>query len=144
MTEYKVFIDTNIWVYSFIEENVRKRNFILGFLEDILNKAVIIVSIQVINEFHYVCLKKYKLKDSEIYKFVKDIKSIAKVVPINFTVYKTSFELRKKYNFSFWDSLIVASTLKNNCKILFSEDMQDGFQINDLTIKNPLKEFKGE
>jgi len=47
--------------------------------------------------------------------------------------------MQDKYKFSFWDSLISASALENNCKILYSEDMQDGQKIKShLTIKNPL------
>ena len=49
-----------------------------------------------------------------------------------------AFELLQKYNFSYYDSLIVSSALENDCKILYSEDMQDGLLVeNKLKIKNP-------
>lgn len=49
-------------------------------------------------------------------------------------------ELREKYTFSYWDSLIVATALENNYSILYSEDMQHGQIIEtSLTITNPFK-----
>jgi predicted nucleic acid-binding protein len=49
-------------------------------------------------------------------------------------------QIADKYQFSFYDSLIIAAALSCNCKKLFSEDMQDGQVIeNTLTIINPFK-----
>jgi predicted nucleic acid-binding protein len=43
--------------------------------------------------------------------------------------------------YSYWDSLIIASALKNNCSICYSEDMQHGQLIEDrLKVINPFKE----
>jgi predicted nucleic acid-binding protein len=40
--------------------------------------------------------------------------------------------------YSYWDSLILAVALENNCSILYTEDMQDGQMIDDkLRILNP-------
>jgi predicted nucleic acid-binding protein len=41
------------------------------------------------------------------------------------TILKASF-LRKTYILSYWDSLIMASALENDCSVLYSEDMQHG------------------
>lgn len=144
MTEYKIFIDTNIWIYAFVEKNENKRKIILEFLEQLLKETTIVVSIQVINEFHYACFRKYKLKEDEIYRFVNDIKSIAQVSSLDFDIYEKAFKLRKRYNISFWDSLIIAAAVENNCKILYSEDMQDKLKIDNLIIKNPFNTYKGE
>ena len=47
-------------------------------------------------------------------------------------------EISIRYNFYYWDSLIVASALENNCSILYTEDMQDGQVIEEsLKIVNP-------
>jgi predicted nucleic acid-binding protein len=47
-------------------------------------------------------------------------------------------QLRKQYSFSFWDSLIVASALHADTRIIYSEDMQDGLKVLDkVEIVNP-------
>ena len=50
-----------------------------------------------------------------------------------------------QYKFTYWDSLIIASALENNCSILYTEDMQDGQVIDDkLKIVNPFVFKKAE
>ncbi|MEI6154767.1 MAG: DNA-binding protein, partial [Deltaproteobacteria bacterium] len=45
-----------------------------------------------------------------------------------------------KYQYSYYDSLIISSALEKKCQILYSEDMQDGQTIEKtLKIVNPFK-----
>jgi len=53
----------------------------------------------------------------------------------------TAGHLRKSYFLSYWDSLIVATALRANADILYSEDMQDGLVVrNRLIIRNPFRD----
>jgi predicted nucleic acid-binding protein len=46
--------------------------------------------------------------------------------------------LAERYQYSYFDSLILASALEAGCQILYSEDLQDGQRIeNQLMIVNP-------
>lgn len=50
----------------------------------------------------------------------------------------SAWEIRIKYKFSYWDSLIIAAALDSNCAMLYTEDMQDGQMIDKkLKIINP-------
>ena len=65
----------------------------------------------------------------------QNILPISYIAPIGFQTYYLRFE----YNLSFWDSLVVASALENNCTALYTEDMQHQQIIkNQLTVINPL------
>jgi predicted nucleic acid-binding protein len=47
-------------------------------------------------------------------------------------------ELRDRYGFSYWDSLIVACALAGGATIVYSEDMHSGLVVeNRLQIVNP-------
>jgi predicted nucleic acid-binding protein len=49
-----------------------------------------------------------------------------------------ALKIAQDYKYSYWDSLIIASALENECSILFTEDMQNGQVIEGrLRIKNP-------
>jgi predicted nucleic acid-binding protein len=52
----RVFIDTNIWIYAFLEvkEKNDKQVRILSFLEEEKRDSEITTSIQCINEFHWI------------------------------------------------------------------------------------------
>jgi len=49
-----------------------------------------------------------------------------------------ALDIRERYCFSWYDSLIVAAALEAGCDTLYSEDMQDSQEINGcLRIVNP-------
>ena len=52
-------------------------------------------------------------------------------------LYERGLELRARYQFSFYDSLIISAALEAGCKTLYSEDLQHGQIIGQLTIVNP-------
>jgi len=57
---------------------------------------------------------------------------------MSFNTVKRAFYIKEKYLYSWWDSLILASALENNCEMVYSEDMQHNQIIeNTLKIVNP-------
>lgn len=140
--KYSIFIDSNIWIYAFLdsEKDHEKQRKILTLLEEIPADSTVISSVQVVNEFHWILFRKYGIDEATIKaKVTKGLAVFASVVPLDFRVYQDAFRIRDKYNISFWDSLIVASALDNKCTLLYSEDMQHGLLIdNKLKVVNPL------
>lgn len=85
-------------------------------------------------------MRKYRTSDAEA-KLIVDtgILNIATLSVLNQATYDDAFNLRQKYLLSFWDSLIVASALENQCTRLYSEDLQHNQLIeNTLIVVNPL------
>lgn len=54
-------------------------------------------------------------------------------------LYRRALELQALYRYGFYDSLIVAAALEAGCRILYSEDLQSGQRIEQLTIQNPFQ-----
>jgi len=114
----KVFIDSNIWIYAFIstedltQDDLIKHEICINLLETLYQEKIIVVSTQVINEVHWILIRKYGVKDEEA-KSIIDIGllKISILSIINKTTYDDAFNLRQQQNISFWDSLIVASAL---------------------------------
>jgi predicted nucleic acid-binding protein len=142
----KVFIDTNIWLYGLTRsqdgEGGDKRQITLDLLSQLTKETVIIVSAQVINEFHWNMTKKFSQQDKVALELVTaNIEPITIITDLGYSIYRKAFELRSKYSLSFWDSLITASALDASCETLYTEDMQDGQVIeNRLEIVNPFKD----
>ena len=52
-------------------------------------------------------------------------------------------EIAERYRFSFYDSVVIASALQSNCKILYSEDPQHQQVIEkQLTVINPFSKSR--
>ena len=127
----KCFLDTNILLY--IVSNDDKK-----FIAKDLIKSRHTISIQVLNEFSNVSVRKLKFTTDETKEFIEAISS--KVIVEGYTKITifSALDLKSKYNLQFYDALIIATAVENNCTILYSEDMQDGLVINNtITIKNP-------
>lgn len=132
-----IFIDTNLWLYIFIPEDQVKYIKLKDLLNVWFNNNMVIISFQVINEITY-NLKKKKFLETEITDIIKTLNKNCIVSNFSYDVLLKASELREKYMFSFWDSLIVASAISSNCKTLYSEDMQSGMNIEGTKILNPL------
>jgi predicted nucleic acid-binding protein len=144
--ENRVFVDTNIWIYGLTESDLdadkNKRAISLNLFENLLAEGrSIYISVQVLNECHWNFIKKFKLPDELAGKVIQEnVIPISNIVSMNLSTYMMANDLRSKYNFSYWDSLIVASALESGCEVLYTEDMQDGQVIEDrLRIVNPFK-----
>ena len=132
MSDKRTFVDTNVILYLFTDNDRRKE-----IVTSLLSSANII-STQVVNENVNVCLRKLKFGKEEAYAHGKSLLDIFSVVNLFPSTITMAFHLSVKYGFSYWDSLIVATALENNCEILLSEDMQDGLLVeNKLKIINP-------
>ncbi|GJQ23507.1 MAG: twitching motility protein PilT [Candidatus Brocadia sapporoensis] len=132
----RFFIDTNILIY-FVSNNVIKKNISKDIL---ITNEVIMVNSQVISEFVTVTIKKQILSIADAFKYANEFMDVFEFSIRKKETIKLSFGLMTKHKYSYWDSLILAVALENDCSILYTEDMQDGQIIeNKLKIINPFK-----
>ncbi|MBD2485364.1 PIN domain-containing protein [Planktothrix sp. FACHB-1365] len=137
------FCDSNIWLYQFLidpdsdrSEEIKKHNIAIN----LTNQKNILISTQVINEVCAVLCKKAKLSEIKIKQIIEEFYQGCIVMDIDRNIIVIASDLRIQYNFSFWDSLIVASALSGGADTLYSEDMQDGLIVSrQLNIINPFK-----
>ncbi len=92
----RIFLDSNILVYSSLQDDKEKHNEVLGFLEKVKGK-IIFVSTQVVNEV-YVSLLKHKLKDEDIQDIVSEIIDIYNSSIITIDTIKSAWNLREQSN----------------------------------------------
>lgn len=136
------FIDTNVWVYALLEarNDDGKQQTALKLLRTLPATVSTYVSAQVINEFHWTLTRKYRLDEDVVFdKAINGIAAFATaVIPLELGTYLEASNIRKRYNLSFWDSLIVASALLAGCTTLFTEDLNHGMIVDKkLHIVNP-------
>jgi len=133
----RVFLDTNIFVYTQSAIEPRKRAICLR----IIDQYDCFVSTQVLNEISNVMLKKLKMGTGDVKQIVAAVNDNCNVNIVNYDTVQKSLNLNEKYGYTYYDSLILASALESGCQRVFTEDMQDGQVIdNRLTIINPFEE----
>lgn len=135
----KIFIDTNIFIYAFDDDFPHKKTIANSIVELFTSNPDYYISTQVLREFYSIVTRKIKVNAKIAKSFIVSLKEFNIVADTLDTILK-AIDLQSKYSLSFWDSLIVASAIENNCTILYSEDMQHNLKIQDLTVINPFKE----
>lgn len=125
------FVDTNIAIYAMLPGLKSERAL------QCLQRSVI--SVQVLNEFANVALRKLRLPQPVLALKISEIRGeVASVVPVTEEVHDFALEINSRYQLSFYDSALLAAALLADCDTLYSEDMQHGLVIErDLRIINP-------
>lgn len=133
----KCFVDTNIWIYAFVQTQDPEKTRISSA---IISNCDCIISTQIVNEISINLIRKAHFTEKQINDLIISLYKRFAVLEFSKEILLTASELRKTYQFSFWDSLVVASALSAEADYLITEDMQNGFQIEKaLTILNPFK-----
>jgi predicted nucleic acid-binding protein len=140
----KYFFDSNLLIYSLLDSQdvIEKRELVLDLLQTCFRNGRIIVSIQIINEIHWVLTSKFRIDETLVRRKISGgIMQAAEVMPLSLKNYTIACDLRDRYRFSFWDSLIASSALEAGCATLYSEDYQHNQVIEGkLKIVNPFQE----
>lgn len=135
----KYFLDTNIFVYTFDNSASQKQKIAQELVKHALDKKMGVISFQVIQEFLNVATKKFTspLSCEEAKLYLDTVLKPLCEVFVDFDLYQSALDIKKVAHFSFYDSLILSAALKSECKILYSEDLNNGQLITGLKIKNP-------
>lgn len=132
MSAGDTFFDTSVLFYL-LSNDVRKADRVEALLA---HRGII--SVQVLNEFTVVALRKVGLPLLEIREILDTVRAVCTVEPLTATTHDRGMEICERYKFSFYDSVIVAAALIAGAKLLCSEDLQHGQVIDrQLRIVNP-------
>ena len=125
------FFDTNILLYLLSADRTKAER-----AEELLVGGGI-VSVQVLNEFASVGIRKLAMRIGEIKEILATIRRICAVVPLAVETHELGLDLAERYRYSVYDGMILAAALDAGCTTLFSEDFQHKQIIERLTIVNP-------
>jgi predicted nucleic acid-binding protein len=129
-------IDSNIFLYALDTTLTTKGEIALHLILE--NDAVF--STQVLSEVVNVCHKRWKFSKEQLITVVEFLLRNCSLVGFDDTAVQKAHNLIKRYDFQYFDALIVSAALSTNCTILYTEDMHHGLVVDGvLTIINPFK-----
>ena len=130
----RVFIDSNILIYSYSRTEPEKQMIAVNIISE--NNSVI--STQVLNELVNIVTRKFNFSYSQAKEAVIECCQNNHLhVNAQYTIMQAC-EIATKYKFSFFDSVIISAALEADCTILYSEDMHQISNIEKkLSIVNP-------
>lgn len=136
----RVFVDTNVIVYAYDKDAGKKHRIAADIMKDLWRSGRGTISTQILQEF-FVTLTKKISAPMDISVVRETIRRLSKwdVAIIDVDTIIRATELQERYNYSFWDSLVVAAAIASGVRTIFSEDLSDGQTIEGITIKNPFQ-----
>ena len=129
-------LDSNILIYAEGVNDMTRQAIALRLIEGI-GSADLVVPLQVAGETLMRISKGGRVSKS---KAVAIIDSWLARLPVQETtsdVFAGALELAAKHAFQIWDAVILSAAAVAGASVLLSEDMQDGFTWNGVTIINP-------
>lgn len=127
------FFDTNILLYLLSADQAKADR-----AEQLLASGGH-VSVQVLNEFASVAVRKFAMTVAEIREVLATIRAVCVVKPVELETHELGLELAERYRYSIYDSMILAAALRARCSTLYSEDFQHEQKIDRLTIVDPFR-----
>jgi predicted nucleic acid-binding protein len=134
----KVFIDTNILIYSMDEFDLDKREKCRFLLKSVIKEFQGVISTQVIQEFYVTATKKLGADPLLIKDILHSFEQF-EIVTVSLEIIYRAIDCGIINRISFWDSLIVITAESANCRLLWTEDLNHGQIIRGVCIENPLK-----
>lgn len=126
------FFDTSILLYL-LSEDSRKADRV----EELI-AARGTISVQVLNEFAAVAIRKSRMPLPDVKEILGTIRAVCNVEPVTLATHDRGLDVHGRYGFSLYDSMLVASALIAGPDILYSEDLQHGQVIDGrLRLINP-------
>jgi len=137
-TVSKIFIDTNILVYSLDTNDKVKHERARQVLQKIIEKHHPVISTQVINEFFVVATKKLQADPIVVKNIIHNFRNM-EIVNADLQLIEEAIDISVISQLSFWDSLVIAAAEKSNCEFVFSEDLNAGQNYRGVLLLNPLE-----
>jgi len=133
----KIFIDTNILVYSIDQKDEDKKQKARRTLKKIIEFHQPVISTQVIKEFYVVSTSKLHADPIVVKNIIHNFHNM-EIVNNDLDLVEQAIDISVISQLSFWDALIIAAAEKANCEFVFSEDLNSGQTYRGVTVINPL------
>ncbi len=136
-----VFIDTNVFIYHLDDTDPVKQAIAEKIIRQALSTGKACISFQVVQECLNTVLRKAQvtLTTEEARGYLDTVLLPLLRGAASPPLYHRALDIRTRYRFSFYDSLIVAAALTAGCRQLLSEDLQHGQQIETMMIIDPFR-----
>lgn len=136
MSIMRVALDTNILVYAEGLNGLVKKQAALELMQK-LPQDLVVLPAQTLGELFNVLVRKAGRSSEEARSSILVWRDAYDIADTTAKVVIAATDLASQHRLGIWDSVILASAADAGCRLLLSEDMQDGFTWTGVTVANP-------
>ena len=132
----KVALDTNVLAYAEGTNGAPMRDKALRLIQR-LPPGDVVLPAQTLGELFHVLVRKAKRRPTRAREAVLSWRDAYAVVETSESVIVNATDLASDHGLSIWDFVVLAASAEAGCRLLLSEDLQDGFTWRGVTVTNP-------
>ena len=132
----RIALDTNVLAYAEGANGADRRAQALRLIERLPGDSVFL-PVQTLGELFQLLVRKLKWAPGQARTALLAWRDAYALIETSEAVLVAAVELAATHRFGFWDAVVLASAGEGGCRLLLSEDLQDGFTWNGVTVANP-------
>jgi predicted nucleic acid-binding protein len=132
----RVALDTNVLAYAEGVNGADRRNVALNLVRRLPQEATV-VPVQVLGELFNVLVRKGGKSRSEAREALLSWRDTFPVVGTAPEIMLAAADLATDHQLAIWDAVILSAASQAGCRLLLSEDLQEGFTWGGVTVVDP-------
>jgi len=136
----RVALDTNVLAYAEGVNGSAMKKAALELVEN-LPQSSVVLPVQALGELFQLLVRKAGRSPVEARRAVLGWRNAFALMETSPKVLLAALDLTTR-QFSIWDAVILCAAAEADCRLLLSEDMQDGFVWKGVTVVNPFAKSK--
>jgi predicted nucleic acid-binding protein len=132
----RVALDTNILAYAEGLGDAARCADAMQLIERLPAERVLLPA-QILGELFRVLAIKAEREKTLVREAIMSWADTFEVADSSWTAFQAAIDLSVDHRLQIWDALIMAVAAENRCRILLSEDFQNGFTWGGVTVVNP-------
>jgi predicted nucleic acid-binding protein len=132
----KVALDTNVLAYAEGVNGIDRRSLAIDLVRS-LPAGTVTIPVQALGELFNVLIRKAGRTRKNARKALQGWRDAFSVVDTTVEAMQTAVDLATDHKFGIWDAVILSVSSQAGCRLLLSEDMQEGFTWGGVTVVNP-------
>jgi predicted nucleic acid-binding protein len=131
-----VAVDTNVLAYAEGTNGGPKRRAALDLLRALPAESTLLPA-QTLGELFNVLVKKAHRTRADAQRAVLAWGDAFPLIETSSNVVLTAMDLASGHQMGIWDAIVLSAAADGGCRLLLSEDLQDGFTWSGVTVTNP-------
>ncbi len=132
----RVALDSNILAYAEGVNGATRKKLAVELLRQLPQNAVIL-PVQVLGEVFRVLVGKAGRPSAKARLAILDWQDAFATIETSVSVMLAAIDLATDHHLSIWDAVILSAAAEAGCRLLLSEDLQEGFTWKGVTVSNP-------
>jgi len=132
----RVALDTNILAYAEGVNGAERKANALDLMQR-LPAGSAVLPVQTLGELFQLLVRKVNRTPARARAAILGWRDAFPLIETSENVIVGAAELAATHRFSIWDGIVLASAAEGGCRLLLSEDLQEGFTWNGVTVTDP-------